>query len=85
MTTNTAFTTQTVLCEALYCLALLYYIHVQHERSLPFTYNPASVVKKKLVEVFRVSHVHTTSTPQFRLCHLHINPRNTYACDSTDI
>ena len=52
-------------CEAPYCLALLYYIHVQHKRSLPFTYNPASVLKKS--EVLRVSHVHTTSTAQFRL------------------
>jgi len=39
----TPITTQTVLCEAPYCLALLHYIHVQHERSLPFTHNPASV------------------------------------------
>ena len=27
----------TVLCEAPYSLALLYYIHVQHKRNLPFT------------------------------------------------
>ena len=40
-------------------------MHVQHKRSLPFTYNPASVLKKS--EVLRVSHVHTTSTAQFRL------------------
>ena len=44
MTTNTAFITQTVLCEAPYCVASLYYIHAQHKKSLPFTYNPASVV-----------------------------------------
>ena len=64
MTTNTVFTTQTVLCEAPYCLALLYYIHVQEERSLPLQWS------KQLVEVLSVSLVHTTSATQFRLHHL---------------
>ena len=64
MTTNTVFTTQTVLCEAPYCLALLYYIHVQQERSLPLQWS------KQLVEVLSVSLVHTTSATQFRLHHL---------------
>ena len=45
---NTVFTTQTVLCKAPYSLALLYYVHVQHKRSLPFTHNLASVVKNWL-------------------------------------
>ena len=62
MTTNTAFTTQTVLCKAPYCLALLYYIHVQHENSLPFTYNLTSVCNE-LAEVLHVHHVYTTSLP----------------------
>ena len=43
---NTAFINQTLLCKAPYCLALLYYIHAQHDKSLPFTYNPASVVQR---------------------------------------
>ena len=64
MTTNTVFTTQTVLCEAPYCLALLYHIHVQEERSLPLQWS------KQLVEVLSVSLVHTTSATQFRLHHL---------------
>jgi len=44
--TNTIFITQMVLCEAPYYLASLYYIHAQHEKSLPFTYNLASVIQK---------------------------------------
>ena len=32
MTTNTVFTTQTVLCEAPYYLVLLYYIHVYNKK-----------------------------------------------------
>ena len=38
--------TQTVLWEAPYCLASLYHIHAQHDKSLPFAYNLASVVQR---------------------------------------
>jgi len=63
---NTAFVTQIVLCEAPYCLAILYYIYVQHERSLPLHITLLQW-SKSLFEVVRVNHVHTTSIAQFRL------------------
>ena len=41
---------------------------------------------KNLVEVLCVSHVHTTSTAQFRFTYLQMKLRKyVYACDSTDI
>ena len=58
---QTAFIIQTVLFEAPYWLASLYYIHAQHENSLPFIYITLLLWSKELAEVLCVGHVHTTS------------------------
>ena len=60
------FTTQTVLCEAPYYLVNTSMYNKKEVYLLKIILLQWS---EKLVEVLRVSHVHTTSTTQFKLCH----------------
>ena len=66
MTTNTTFITQTVLCEAPYCLPSLCYIHAQQDKSLSFIYNPPkNRLKFSMLAMFTL-----LLLPKFKLQHL---------------
>ena len=62
MTTNTAFITQAVLCEATYSI-----IHAQHKKSLPLMYNSALVVQRTDWCSLRRPCSHHFPLPSFKL------------------
>ena len=70
MTTNTAFITQAVLCEAPYSI-----IHAQHKKSWPLTYNSALVVQRTDWCSLRRPCSYHFPLPNLKLHHLQMKSR----------